>query len=844
MDRRDIVRPFLDLEASVDRGYCSSDDEEEENDFINDDEEEDAGRPIDYNTVNQQMDTSLDDGNASDHDSLFSKDSHDSLFSEDDDISQPTPVSSTTSEATSDPGIARDDEKDEDIEKVGEVWLVRCKNGKERYLVNYLDRYIKKYPNSLFHTVRRYEDGCGFIYICTSDAGRAAEVLARCPVTLRHRAGLKSRDGRDLPGFNGILMQAIIDPVEISMALYLRPLAQVFNDSDASWARGARVGSWVRLGEQHSERIRLENVEETHSKPVTPLYTNDPAIVLAVDKKTITVAFLPRVHPSFIHNSWPKGSASNTFVQTLVLDSSLYKEPPDQEPLWNRKKYPDYHFHHGLMVKTLPIRLVRPLGRYPNAMEGRILLLCEHPLVIANFPRVDDWRFDTGDVVRSRSGEEGIVRDQSERGPIVCPTNESYDLPSAEEYSVGWALRKIWSIGDFVRHISGVSGVVIQLVDQEVVIQDIQGSLPYDFKGHANSFRVTQRDENAVGYSMSREPGSRLPSWVDAARLGPLDLQGEQSFYEFREEWNERLRLHRIPQQVFVLSHSEATQLLKKTRTDKIPWKGREVLVSGNCPVKGEHAAVVDVHIKQPTKSGLMITIESLVQGRLFTRHRLDYDWVVDMNWELPLHLVERPLLPIFRPPSSYIHPLTFHQKIYRLPPVPVRPRTPPLHRRRYNLGGAPNPDLVDEDPAFNPNFSHFEGNDDFNDPFDIQTPEPSWRDIIRHPSQLWLYESSNTDSLTFKSIVNGTVDGKHFKDRKLDIRILRGDHETTAILEFYKRDRPIPPNVEFHPVNPLVNTMEPVFIFRGITRIVLQYGRALRMWTVIFIFVDSLFQT
>ncbi|KAK7037660.1 hypothetical protein VNI00_010883 [Paramarasmius palmivorus] len=815
MDRRDLVRPFLDLEASVDREEYGSDEEEEDNRFINDDDEEDVGMPISYNNINQELDMSLDDGNASDHDSLFSKDSRDSLFSEDEDMSRPAPAPSTTKEISS-PGIARDVELEEDVERAGEVWLVRCKNGKEQYLVNYINRYIKKYPNRLFRTVRRYDDGCGFIYICTLDASRAAKVLANCPVTLRHRSGLKSRDGRDVSGFNGIQMQAIIDPVEVSMALFLRPLAQVFNDPEASWARGARVGSWVRLGEQHNKRIRLENVEEAHSKPVTPLYTNDPAIVLAVEEKTITIAFLPRVHPSFIHKSWPKGSASNNLVQTLVLDSSLYKEPSDQQPLWNRKKYPDCHFQHGLMIKTLPLRLVKPLGRYPSAMEGRLLLLCEHPQVIANFPRIDDWRFDVGDVVQSRSGEEGIVCDQSDKGPVICPIIESDDLPTIEEYSVGWALRKKWSIGDFVRHISGVSGVVILVLEYDVVIQDIRGTLAYDFQGHANSFRITQRDENAVGYSMSREPGSRLPSWVDAARLGPLDLQGEQSFFEFREEWNERLRLHRIPQQVFVLSHSEATRLLKKTRTDKIPWKGREVLVSGNCPVKGEHASVVDVHIKQPTKSGLMVTIESLVQGRLFTRHRLDYDWVVDMKWELPLHLVERPLLPIFKPPPSYIHPLTFHQRVFKLPPPPTRPKTPPLHRRRFGAYARPDPALMNEDPAFNPNFSYFEGTDEFNDPFEMQTPTPAWRDVIRHPSQLWLYEASNTTTLRFKSIVNGTIDGREFKKKKMDVYILSSDHETTAVVEYYKRGHPIPPAVEFQPVNPLVNTMEPIFIFRG----------------------------
>ncbi|KAK7020761.1 hypothetical protein VNI00_017580 [Paramarasmius palmivorus] len=59
-------------------------------------------------------------------------------------------------------------------------------------------------------------------------------------------------------------------------------------------------------------------------------------------------------------------------------------------------------------------------------------------------------------------------------------------------------------------------------------------------------------------------------------------------------------------------------------------------------------------------------------------------------------------------------------------------------------------------------------------------------------------------------------VDGRKFKKKKMDVYILSSDHETTAVVEYYKRGHPIPPAVEFQPVNPLVNTMEPIFIFRG----------------------------
>jgi hypothetical protein len=108
-------------------------------------------------------------------------------------------------------------------------------------------------------------------------------------------------------------------------------------------------------------------------------------------------------------------------------------------------------------------------------------------------------------------------------------------------------------------------------------------------------------------------------------------VNDDSQWHRFREDWNDNLAIRRIPQQVFVLDHWEATEKLKKARTGTVPWKDRRVLISGKkCQDKGHIATVFDVHINQPTNSGLAVTIESQVVGRLGQRSRMDYDDIVE----------------------------------------------------------------------------------------------------------------------------------------------------------------------------------------------------------------------
>lgn len=137
-----------------------------------------------------------------------------------------------------------------------------------------------------------------------------------------------------------------------------------------------------------------------------------------------------------------------------------------------------------------------------------------------NFPRVDDWRFDLGDIVVSLGGEEGVVCEQSMSGPVIHRRDSA-----GGDHCFGWGLLKRWLIGEFVRHISGVCGAVVNVKEEvgEVTIRDISDNLDYDFVSHTNSFRRDQRDKHAVGFaaSIALKAGHCVPTWVEALKLGP-----------------------------------------------------------------------------------------------------------------------------------------------------------------------------------------------------------------------------------------------------------------------------------------------------------------------------------
>ncbi|EEB99721.1 hypothetical protein MPER_00537, partial [Moniliophthora perniciosa FA553] len=61
-----------------------------------------------------------------------------------------------------------------------------------------------------------------------------------------------------------------------------------------------------------------------------------------------------------------------------------------------------------------------------------------------------------------------------------------------------------------------------------------------------------------------------------------------------------------------------------------------------------------------------------------------------------------------------------------------------------------------------------------------------------------------------------GDILGKSFNNKPQNVRLVICDGDKTAIIEHYKKQHPLPDNIEVTPVHPSSNTVDPIFIFKG----------------------------
>ncbi|KAG7088895.1 hypothetical protein E1B28_012840 [Marasmius oreades] len=107
----DAIHPYLDLEAMVDNEESGSDDKDEDNEFINNDlneDSEDAGRPIDYITINWNIGIEQSSSGNAQFNALLDKYTY---------MSDPSPSLHMLDDIN-------DDLNDEETAK---VWFVKCK---------------------------------------------------------------------------------------------------------------------------------------------------------------------------------------------------------------------------------------------------------------------------------------------------------------------------------------------------------------------------------------------------------------------------------------------------------------------------------------------------------------------------------------------------------------------------------------------------------------------------------------------------------------------------------------------------------------------------------------------
>ena len=341
-----------------------------------------------------------------------------------------------------------------------------------------------------------------------------------------------------------------------------------------------RAGQWVQVRRGH--------------------YKGDVGYVLSINSQQVRLLLVPRLLP-------PLGSnAASSVSPPALFDSEDVHHLYKIEPILIREHVYSFQgniFEHGLMTKeysfslvstkvsSMPFELVWPFCR------------SNHPVLYRSkftFPRPSEWQFDIGENVYFV--HDSLAYPPSFKTAVISALQTlSVELATEEgivEYP--WlALRKKLVAGKFVEITAGVHkgqtgwlsqvdigaqvANVIPLSDRTEVGQTRTDSLPFltmpqNFKVHVNTLKLTEE-----------------PPVIDA-----------HPKHKVTTPWSTR-----------------------------VPWIGKEVIISGQHYMRGQKALIMNVLANQPTSSGLQVEIQSSTLHAVapFRRMTIDYDDVVDARY-------------------------------------------------------------------------------------------------------------------------------------------------------------------------------------------------------------------
>ncbi|KAK7041856.1 hypothetical protein VNI00_008813 [Paramarasmius palmivorus] len=814
VSRQDVERLFFDVEAEVD-GSGGEDDEGDPDldDFFNDSIEDDAGRDIYHHTLQFPERRALDED-------MRVRDHHNSNNSM-------LPVSRDAGGYHSDGNLIEGN--------IGngprEVWVIKCRAYHEEDVLNFIANYQKNrsnVPSNAFILARTRTEGCGYVYVHTGDPATVASVVKDCAFVANHCDETSRILGiREM--FNGVAMKRTDDPLDVT-TLFKRRSDKL---TEGTWAKLSNPS--FSAGTMYHRDPAL--VVSVSGKEATVLFLPRlPSADWHFDQNiTNPTAAQLREPLNYLRalnasHSWVEKESLDETVARLVAENQARPLPPKDpsrhvQSLVTANQNVSFRHIHGLREEVVPVSELRRLRRSLTRHEARLFLKSASPFVSSHFPQVHDWTFENGDTVKESNGRIGVVVDVTDSG-VVC------ELDDGAEHVFSWALLKQWRVGDNVMHHSGLEGLVLRTEEENVhlrlydmprtgdtvtiairaignnwsigdSITHLSGahgrvtdkndscymilitqppSLDNDhlFCVHANTCKY-HRDPRAMMYQRVR--GTHV-SWLDsflwAAKESDLDP------CVLRDRWNMVLR-QKGEAHAPLLTSEEVKAKISELRTGRVPWDGVQVLVYATGPHHHDCARVVDVKINQPNTSGLALVLCSEVQGRNSAMYSVDYHDVVDAVSELPLHVVQRPLLRCFMPKQGYVHPMSFHCK--RLPPpTPVtRSITPP-------------PDATSPSIVLDP-----------------------WRTSTRHVSQFWFFESMHQGIVDASFCVRAT--GTYFKSNNQQVSLQNANLNVTVAADprqrwlcFRQRKVPyhLPETVALQPIPPTIQTQNPFYVYRG----------------------------
>ncbi|KAK1218280.1 hypothetical protein PQX77_019045 [Marasmius sp. AFHP31] len=513
-------------------------------------------------------------------------------------------------------------------------------------------------------------------------------------------------------------------------------------------------GTWACL-----VRPRFLPTNERYSN-----YDGDACLIHEVHWPLVQALVLPRIPASEV--TLGAESARDGYVQILHTHKNVNSE------YYEKTIQTAAGSSHGLYFIRIHVRHLRLMKGSLARTTAAMFLASQHRHVLEHFPQVNDWEFRIGEKVEScLSGDHGVVSEIHDHGVNIelQHTSQSGSERTISEISFGgWCLLKSWKLGDYLRHRQGLEGWVVEIDGTTVNlisrnVDERSGLLRLDrFSGHTNSFVTEPAPYDWQSYS-------GLP----ASNTVPLDV-------------------------------------LNTARTFGAPWRWKEVVIW-----RGRHHGVnyrvSDVLLSQQTASGMKVQVETTVANSSSHKLLADYDDVVERWTLLPLHIIEDPISPAFRPDRWYRHPAIDEMKsivipaAHPQPPTPPRPATPP----HTPLIGADTPE------AWNPECQSPAG------PSDERHARSQAMEAF-HSSQRpflgLLLTSSERSVCKFSTRLTGQsqFSNKNFDGTAKDLQIVDYKGQPQLAFQHYKRTVHVHPTVVVVPELPTKHTQKPFIVLHG----------------------------
>ncbi|KAK7054519.1 hypothetical protein VNI00_003717 [Paramarasmius palmivorus] len=848
----DCPSRFLDIEAEVSHDEEDDDDEEDLDGFIaGDDEGEDDGSPINYHAVT----TSSGDAEllpVPERDFIdFEKGKANYKLLE---YARRTMLALYDNQNTE---VIERREKAHQEFGLKPIWLLFIHRKRQHDVIkwwkSFSDTFKNKRPANCDVNIyaRRTKDN--FLYVETQNPGLTAVAFRMCPYVVRDADGLN--------GIKMVQMDAFEAPLSLKMltdhydktpfeymvgrwvSLYTSPphepkRSQVRYKTppppplplprDDIWAISAEELPVSVSASSDNPGSKSEDDDLLQSKPagqsskslISPTilkqchslryYHGDAALIISSGHKEVRVLIIPRIPTKAIPFD---GAHHGDIAQCLFHPESLSGE------FVSACKY---NHEHGLRVEQISTEFIKPLHRHLTPREGLLFYSSRHPFLVEHFPRVSGWEFQVGDRVQTRvEGIEGEV--------IAIEQDGMYTLDGNNvRRHIGWGAQKFWKPGDLVQHtVYGWDGFVVEHHEFHGV--NHQQTLVYTKDAQIlaePNFLVRYTPEQRTLHSLVK-PG--IP-WIDAAEYQTAALKVDPRYIQ-------NLLAEKHPE---LLTPAQIDREIRNSHTRDVPWLYREVEIFAK-PARGR-ARVMDVMFGRQTASGLAIQAEWIAHGAGGLRFEVDYDYVLDLATQMPLHIVDAPKPP-FVVRVGYSHP-KYHPETYYGESSSSRYLPPQLSSGSWNYSSFADDNdpeasrqhamrLVPRHNAFSDTYSFSPSQQPHTDISDegirsvmelLLAPvntrlRRTWSEDA-HPSHRWLYElRGGPEKFAFWVKLFGRDNGYVHSFNGQEMLVTLGFTELGDRCIFYnheKQDRILPNQMRIETKGITVRTRKASYVLRG----------------------------